>query len=55
MEELTPTMLNELVERIEIHAPDKSSGRRIQEIDVYFNFVGLIGKLDFGEPKPFKA
>jgi len=50
VEELTPTLLNELVERIEIHAPDKSSGKRTQEIDVYFNFVGLIGKLDFDAP-----
>jgi DNA invertase Pin-like site-specific DNA recombinase len=55
--ELTPTMLNELVERIEIHAPDKSSGKRTQQVDVYFNHVGIIGKLDFaqaksGEPKP---
>ena len=55
IDELTPTLLNELVERIEIHAPDKSSGKRTQEIDVYFNFVGLIGKLDFDEPKAPKA
>ena len=45
--ELTPTLLNELVERIEVHAPDKSSGKRKQKIDVRFNFVGVIGKLDF--------
>ena len=54
VEELTPTLLNELVERIEIHAPDKSSGKRAQEIDVYFNFVGLIDELDFEEPKASK-
>jgi hypothetical protein len=59
--ELTPILLNELVERIEIHAPDKSSGKRVQLIDIYFNFVGLIVKLDFAktsgpEPKtPAKA
>jgi len=47
VDELTPTLLNELVERIEIHAPDKSSGKRVQPIDVYFNYVGLIGKLTF--------
>ena len=47
--ELTPILLNELVERIEIHAPDKSSGKRVQDIDIYFNFVGLIGKLDFAK------
>ena len=52
--ELTPILLNEFVERIEVHAPDKSNGKRVQEIDIYFNFVGLIGKLDFAktsEPK----
>ena len=47
--ELTKILLNELVERIEIHAPDKSSGKRVQDIDIYFNFVGLIGKLDFAK------
>lgn len=52
IEELTPTLLNELVERIAIHAPDKSSGKRVVEIDVYFNFVGLVGKLDL--PKSSK-
>jgi len=45
--ELTPTLLNELVERIEIHAPDKSSGKRVQPIDVRFCSVGVIGHLDF--------
>ncbi|MDR1464902.1 MAG: DUF4368 domain-containing protein [Oscillospiraceae bacterium] len=37
--ELTPTMLSELVERIEIHAPDNSSGKRSQEIAAYFNYI----------------
>jgi len=45
--ELTPTLLNELVERVEVHAPDKTSGKRIQPIDVCFCSVGIIGKLDF--------
>jgi len=48
--ELTPVLLNELVERIEVYAPDKSSGKRAQDIDVYFNFVGLIGKLELAKP-----
>ena len=45
--ELTPTLLNELVERVEVHVPDKSSGKRIQPIDVRFCSIGIIGKLDF--------
>ncbi|MDR1409748.1 MAG: DUF4368 domain-containing protein [Oscillospiraceae bacterium] len=44
--ELTPTILHELVERIEVHAPDKSSGKRVQEIAVHLSFIGAIGKLD---------
>jgi uncharacterized protein YeeX (DUF496 family) len=48
--ELTPTLLNELVERIVIHEPCKADGKRIVDIDVYFNFVGLIEKLEL--PKP---
>ena len=44
--ELTPTILHELIERIEVHAPDKSSGKRVQEITVNLNFIGAIGKLD---------
>jgi len=40
--ELTPTILNEFIQRIEIHAPDKSSGKRIQQIDIFYNAVGVI-------------
>ena len=40
--ELTPTVLNEFISRIEVHAPDKSTGKRIQQVDVYYNAVGVI-------------
>ncbi|MDL2287925.1 DUF4368 domain-containing protein [Oscillospiraceae bacterium OttesenSCG-928-F05] len=40
--ELTPTILNEFISRIEIHAPDKSSGKRVQQIDIYYNAVGVV-------------
>jgi E3 ubiquitin-protein ligase DOA10 len=33
-------MLNEFIERIEVHAPDKSSGERVQEVDIYLKFIG---------------
>ena len=39
---LTPDMLHKLVERIVVHAPDKSGGHRTQQIDIYYNFVGNI-------------
>ena len=38
--ELTTPMINEFVDRIEVHAPDKSSGKRRQQIDIYLNFIG---------------
>lgn len=40
--ELMPDMLHELVEKIIVYAPDKSSGHRTQQIDIYYNFVGKI-------------
>ena len=49
--ELTPTILNEFIQRVEVHAPDKSSGKRVQQIDIFYNAVGVIeipapGELD---------
>jgi predicted nucleic acid-binding Zn-ribbon protein len=46
--ELTPTILNEFIRRIEVHAPDASSGKRVQRIDIYYNAVGVI---DIPAPK----
>ncbi len=43
-EKLTPAMLRELVEKVVVYAPDKSSGHRTQRIDVYYTFIG---KIDF--------
>lgn len=43
-EKLTAAMLRELVEKVEVYAPDKSSGHRVQRIDVYYTFIG---KIDF--------
>jgi len=40
--ELTPVLLREFVEKVVVHAPDKSSGHRIQQIDVHYNFIGEI-------------
>ncbi len=40
IQELTPTILREFIDRIYIHEPDRSSGRREQKIDIHYNFVG---------------
>lgn len=38
--ELTPTIVNEFVKKIVVHAPDKSSGHRRQRIEIVWNFIG---------------
>ena len=38
--ELTPTIVNEFVKKIVVHAPDKSSGHRRQMIEIVWNFIG---------------
>ena len=46
-EELTPTLLRELVEKIEVHNViiDKS-GERHQEVDIYYRFAGKVEPLE---------
>ena len=41
-QELTAQMVNDLVDKIIVHAPDKSSGHRKQKIEIYYNAVGII-------------
>lgn len=38
--ELTDRMLHEFIEKIVVHEADKSTGDRIQRVDIYFNFIG---------------
>ena len=45
--ELTPEILNELIEKIIIHQTEKINGKKVQEIDIYYRGVGIIS---FPEP-----
>ena len=49
--ELTTPMLNEFVDKILVHAPDRSTGERTQEVEIYLNFIGNIG-VPAPEPTP---
>lgn len=40
--ELTPEILNELIEKIIIHQTEKINGKKVQEIDIYYRSVGII-------------
>ncbi|MBP0984732.1 MAG: recombinase family protein [Oscillospiraceae bacterium] len=57
--ELTPTIMHEFVEKIAVHAPEKSSGHRTQQIDIYWRFnvavsTATANRLDY-QPKRRKA
>ena len=41
-QELTAEILNDLVDRIVVHAPEKSSGHRKQKIEIYYKAAGII-------------
>ena len=42
--ELTPEILREFIDKIIVHAPDKSSGRRLQEIEIIYNHIGEVDR-----------
>lgn len=41
IKELTPTIVNSLIERIEVHNNDKSSGHCYVKVDIYFTAMGM--------------
>jgi hypothetical protein len=47
--ELTTPMIMEFVDKIIVHEADRSTGERIQKVDVYLNFIG---KFDVPEEEP---
>ena len=49
IEKLTPTIFNEFVEKIIVHAPDKSTGKRVQQVEISYNCVGMIELPDANE------
>lgn len=42
VKELTPTLVNSLIQRIEVHNNDKSSGHCHVKVDIYFTAIGMI-------------
>lgn len=39
--ELTTMMINEFIEKIIVHAPEKIDGDRTQEVEIYLKFIGV--------------
>ena len=42
--ELTPEIVHEFIDRIIVHEADKSSGKRIQEIEIIYNHIGVFDR-----------
>lgn len=45
-EKLTAEMVNDLIDKIVVHAPDKSSGHRTQKVDIYYKAIGITNIAD---------
>ena len=48
--ELTTTIVNEFIKQIIVYAPDKSSGKRTQEVKIVFNFLEEVEVPEISEP-----
>jgi len=46
LEELTPTILNDLVHKVFVEAADKSSGKRKQQLHVSYDLLGILPVLE---------
>lgn len=42
LQELTPSVLNDMVKRVYVHAPQVIDGKRTQEIDIVYDLVGIL-------------
>ncbi|GBG07636.1 recombinase [Paenibacillus agaridevorans] len=42
MKELTKAILNELIDKVVVYDAEKINGKRVQRIDIYYRFVGLL-------------
>ena len=42
LKELTPAILNDMVKAVYVHAPDKSSGHRVQDVEISYNYIGIL-------------
>ena len=51
--EFTPLLLNEFVEKVIVHEGDKSTGKRMQKVEIHLNFVGNF-ELPLSEQPPLE-
>ena len=51
IKELTPTIVNEFIKKIIVHAPEKVDGKRVQQVAMVVNCVGEINFRSATPPK----
>lgn len=54
LQELDAATVNELIEKIVIHSPEKIGGKKHVTIEVYFTYVGKI-RIPLSKPEPLEA
>ena len=42
LQELTPSILNDLVKKVYVHAPEYVDGKRMQQVNIYYDLVGFL-------------
>jgi hypothetical protein len=42
IQQLSPSITNEFIDRIIVHEPEKARGNRIQQVDIIYNGVGMV-------------
>jgi hypothetical protein len=47
IQELTPALANEFIDRIIVHEPEKARGNRIQQVEIIYNGVGALDLSQF--------
>ena len=47
IQELTPALTNEFIDRIIVHEPEKARGNRIQQVEIIYNGVGAVDLSQF--------
>ena len=40
IDQLDAAILNELIDKIEVHEAEKIDGKRVQKVDIYYRFIG---------------
>ena len=49
VEELTPAIVNEFIDRIIVHDPEQARGKnRVQRVEIVYNNIGVVPCLELG-------